>query len=164
MEYVYAITFASIPTLIFHVVQVVRKKRREASIALLKKKVWKVFSIYIRSRDKDFRDQVKCFTCDRVDHWKTMDAGHYIPKSTGGAGLYFHEKNVHPQCTGCNRFRHGNLTQYALRLQQKYGNNILKELDAMRGQVWQKRELERLLEYYTLRVKTLENISVSQIV
>jgi hypothetical protein len=134
----------------------IKKKRREQTIAALKVKVWKVFSIYIRTREKTFQDTVSCFTCDRVDHWKTFDAGHYIPKSTGGAALYFHEKNVHPQCTGCNRFRHGNLTQYALRLQNRYGNKILTELDTLRGQPWSRKELERLLVYYTAKVKQIQ--------
>ena len=83
-----------------------------------------------------------------------MDAGHYIPKSVGGSALYFHEKNVHPQCTGCNRFRHGHLTQYALRLQQKYGPGILQELDKLRGQPFVKSELEALIKLYTEKIKT----------
>lgn len=136
-------------------VRYVVKKRKAETISKLKAKVWTVFSIYIRSRDKDFRDNVACFTCDRVDHYRTFDAGHYIPKSTGGAALYFHEKNVHPQCTGCNRFRHGNLTQYALRLQKKYGTGILVELDKLRGQQWNRKELERLLAHYTNLIKTI---------
>jgi hypothetical protein len=147
-----ALLFASIPTLTLLLIQMVRyvvKKRKAQTISDLKAKVWKVFSIYIRSKDKDFRDNIPCFTCDRVDHWRSFDAGHYIPKSTGGAALYFHEKNVHPQCTGCNRFRHGNLTVYALRLQQKYGTGVLEELHKLRGQQWNRKELERLLAHYT---------------
>lgn len=154
-----AVIFSTIFTLLIslpYFVILKRKKKKEAeTIAQLKKKLWKVFSIYIRTREKTFQDTVSCFTCDRADHWKTFDAGHYIPKSTGGAALYFNERNVHPQCTGCNRFRHGNLTAYALRLQTKYGTEILKELDALRGQPWDKRELERLLAYYTARVKNV---------
>lgn len=134
-------------------VLVVRKKRKEATISKLKAKVWKIFSQYTRSRYADFRDNVACFTCDRVDHWKSMDAGHYIPKSTGGAALYFHEKNVHPQCTACNRFRHGNLTQYALKLRSTYGDTILEELNALRGKSWDRRELERLMEYYNAKMR-----------
>jgi hypothetical protein len=156
MEAIYAISFASIPTLIFHVVKVIRKKRKEATISALKAKVWKVFSLYVRSKDRDFQDCITCFTCDRRDHFRTFDAGHFIPKSTGGAALYFYERNVHPQCTGCNRFRHGNLSVYALRLQQRYGPTILEELHALRGQQWNKKELERLLAHYTLKLKNLD--------
>jgi hypothetical protein len=149
--------FALLFTLIIHpivlLVKTVIKKKKEKTLSKLKADVWKVFSIYVRSKDKSFQDTVQCFTCDRTDHWKTMDAGHYIPKSTGGAGLYFHEKNVHPQCTGCNRFRHGNLTVYALRLQQKYGSEVLEELHSLRGQSWSKRELERLLIHYKDKIR-----------
>jgi Bacteriophage Lambda NinG protein len=92
-------------------------------VAKLKKDLWKVFSMYIRQRDKGV-----CFTCGKRDEWKNMDAGHYIPKSVGGSNLYFHEKNVHAQCTACNRFRHGNLHEYSIRLQEKYGPGILQVL------------------------------------
>ncbi len=62
-----------------------------------------------------------------------MDAGHYIASSISLA-LRFDERNVHPQCTACNRFRHGNMAQYALELQKKYGPDILEELDYFRKQ------------------------------
>lgn len=61
-----------------------------------------------------------------------MHAGHYIPKSLG-LSIYFEERNVHPQCAGCNTFRHGNLTAYALALKKKYGEGILEELDALKN-------------------------------
>lgn len=150
-----AIVFASILTTLTFLVALAVKKKKQKTISKLKELVWKQFSIYIRSKDADFQDNISCFTCDRRDHWRTFDAGHWIPKSTGGAALYFHEKNVNPQCTGCNRFRHGNLTVYAVRLQQKYGPRILTELDKLRGQQWDRRELERLLTLYTQKVKAL---------
>lgn len=61
-----------------------------------------------------------------------MDAGHFIPGSTCGKGLFFSERNVFSQCTGCNRFRHGNGNQYALALTRKFGEGVLEELDAIR--------------------------------
>jgi hypothetical protein len=155
----FSILFTLISSPFVYMIQTVVKKRLEKkkaiTIAKLKEKVWKVFSIYVRSKGKDFQDNISCFTCDRRDHWRSYDAGHYIPKSTGGAGLYFNERNVHPQCTGCNRFRHGNLDIYAIRLRQKYGEGVLEELHALRGQPWDKRELERLLAYYTEKIKHL---------
>lgn len=122
-----------------------KTKTKYKPVAKLKKDLWKQFSMYIRQRDKGV-----CFTCGKRDEWKNTDAGHYIPKSVGGANLYFNEKNVHAQCTGCNRFRHGNLSQYALRLQEKYGPNILIWLEAYRkgAAKYDSRELTLLINHY----------------
>jgi hypothetical protein len=97
----------------------------------LKKKLWKVFSEYIRRRDADENGMVKCFTCSKVDHWKNLQAGHYVPQSIA-LSLVFHEKNVHVQCGGCNLFRNGNPTVYAVELRKRYGENILEELQSHR--------------------------------
>ncbi len=94
-----------------------------------KKFLWRVFSKYIRQRDGGI-----CITCGKKDDWKKMDAGHYIPR-TAGLSIYFEEKNVHCQCTTCNRWKHGDLTKYALRLREKYGENILDELDQQRRKI-----------------------------
>lgn len=93
-----------------------------------KHKAWSVFSRAIRKRDADENGMVACFTCGAVKHFTELDCGHYIPKSISLA-LRFDERNNHPQCVGCNQFRHGNLTQYALALKRKYGESILEELD-----------------------------------
>lgn len=118
---------------------------RQRSVPVLKKKLWVVFSRFIRQRDKGI-----CFTCGKRDDWRNTDAGHYIPKSVGGINLYFDEQNVHCQCTGCNRFRHGNLHEYALRLQEKYGANILQRLQYRRQNTkpWTVGEYEFLIGYY----------------
>lgn len=103
-----------------------KKKNRSKKHA-----AWDAFSKFIRKVDADENGMVKCFSCRKVAHWKEMDAGHYIPKSISLA-LRFYVKNVNVQCTACNRFRHGNLTEYALALKKKYGDGILEELDEIR--------------------------------
>lgn len=101
-----------------------RKKRKGTS----KHKAWAVFSKYIRQRDADENGMAACISCGTVKHYSEGDCGHYIPKSVSLA-LRFDERNNNFQCVGCNQFRHGNLTQYALALKRKYGENILEELD-----------------------------------
>lgn len=100
-----------------------RKKSRSKKHA-----AWDAFSKHVRSSYADENGMIKCFTCPSIKHFTEMDAGHYIAASLSLI-LRFDERNVHPQCTGCNRFRHGNLSQYALALKIKYGENILEELD-----------------------------------
>lgn len=85
-----------------------------------------------------------------------MDAGHYHPR-TNGLAVFFDERNVHPQCTGCNRFRHGNLTSYAVSLRKKYGGVILEELDALRQTIRKISAVEycELIETYQEKLKKL---------
>jgi hypothetical protein len=109
-----------------------KKQARKQSLLALNNKLWDLFSRYIRCKDADENGLVKCFTCGSVKSWKELDAGHYIAKSIS-LSLRFDERNVHPQCTGCNRFRHGNLTQYALALKKVYGPDILEELDEFKA-------------------------------
>lgn len=128
----------------------VKTKTKYQSVATLKRKLWKEFSLYIRRREADADGCTRCFTCGVRKHYTELDAGHYIPKSVGGANLYFSEHNVHAQCTACNRFRHGNLHVYALRLQEKYGDGILQRLEAYRkGAVkYNSAELTLLIKHY----------------
>jgi hypothetical protein len=85
-----------------------------------------------------------------------MDAGHYVPK-TSGLSLYFDERNVNAQCVGCNRYRHGNLSQYALGLVDKYGKNILNELEETRLQMrkYSSKEYMVLYDHYREQYLTL---------
>lgn len=129
---------------------------KKPSHATLKKNLWKTFSEWIRRRDADWQGYASCCTCGKRMKWQELDAGHYNPK-TDGLAMYFEEKNVHPQCTGCNRFRHGNLGKYALYLRKRYGDQILEELDWKSRQKTKITELdyERLIKYYKNKLKNL---------
>ena len=62
----------------------------------------------------------------------------------------FMKKNVHPQCTACNRFRRGNLTAYAIALRKRYGESILEELDELKHKSvkYSRSDYEELIEKY----------------
>ncbi len=77
-------------------------------------KAWKLFSLYIRKRDKGI-----CFTCGKYGDIKTTQAGHFIHGKT--TPVYFDEKNVHCQCIKCNYFLDGNRDEYLRKIQMKYG-------------------------------------------
>ena len=116
--------------------------------AQYKKILWRVFSEYIRKRDKGV-----CITCGKRSDWRNCDAGHYIPKSVCGIELCFHPQNVHAQCRACNYYRRGNLSLYALALQNKYGKNILERLEAQRklsrGAKWSVKDFEEKIKKYS---------------
>lgn len=115
----------------------------------LKKKLWKLFSEYIRKRDADEQGMVKCFTCTRVSHWKEMQAGHFVAQSLG-LWTVFVENNVHAQCAPCNLYKRGNPSVYALELVKRYGPDILGELQLLRKENYKinRAEYEELIKKY----------------
>lgn len=92
----------------------------------LEKKLWKIFSEYIRRSHANEFGVVKCFTCETTGHWKEFDAGHFIKVSF--KGLKFNENNVKPQCTKCNRFLGGNEGEFAYRLNNEIQEGLADEL------------------------------------
>ena len=115
-----------------------------------KKKIDKIFSTYIRQRD----DGV-CFTCGIKKPWKEMQAGHYIPRSHNMTR--YDERNVNCQCMPCNVWKHGAMDVYALKLQMKFGDDILKELSTLKHQIKQftTKELGEMLVFYREKLETL---------
>ncbi len=118
------------------------RKKSKARISVLKRKLWEVFSKYIRQRDNYI-----CFTCGRKGEGSGIHAGHFIPKSVGGIALYFHEENVHAQCYNCNINLGGNQYVYG----EKLGKKKVEELRRIQQQITKVDELWYLcqIEIYT---------------
>jgi hypothetical protein len=137
--------------------------KKKKSIASLDKKLWEVFSEYIRRRDaKKFEamgyapDRVKCVTCDFVGHWKyDMDAGHFMSRKH--LGTKFDEKNVNSQCGGCNKFGQGMQVVYARVIDKMYGKGTAEWLEEKsRGMCkLMSFEYEEKIEYYKQKLKDL---------
>lgn len=113
----------------------------------LKNKLWKVFSEYIRKRDKNI-----CFTCGRKCDDKGYHAGHFISKSVGGLALYFNEENVRGQCFHCNINLGGN--QYVFG--EKLGKKTVAKLRKLQNTVTKDFDFEGKIEYYKEALKVLE--------
>ena len=69
------------------------------------------------------RDSFRCFTCDAILDKYTSQAGHFKHNR-----LDFDEINVNCQCVKCNKWKHGNLGEYAIRLIKKYGIEVVDDL------------------------------------
>jgi hypothetical protein len=116
-------------------------KIKHKNIKTLKKKLWKIFSEYVRKKENGV-----CFTCGVRKDYKEMNAGHYIHKDC----LDFDERNVHCQCPRCNLYLSGNLGVYAEKMIDKYGRT---EVAILRNQSqvikkWTVDELESLIQTY----------------
>lgn len=125
-----------------------RTKLRKTSarpLSKLKREAWRVFSLWIRERDK-----YVCVTCGKSGKGSFMHAGHFISRKHNAT--MFDERNVSAQCMNCNLWGYGNMGVYALKIQEKYGAEIIKELTEKSQTIhkFTERELEDIIKKYTL--------------
>lgn len=115
-----------------------KKKKRLKSLSTLKAKAVKTFNKWIVARDK-----WTCFTCGKLGN----EAGHFKH-----GRLDFDEMNLNCQCTHCNRWLHGNLGEYAIRLIKKYGQKKVDDLVLRSNQVkkYTREELEEIITKYKM--------------
>ena len=123
----------------------VKKLFQKKSIPKLVKELDRVFSLWIRNREQ------KCFTCGSD---KNLQCGHYISRRI--YALRWDEQNCQTQCLRCNVLMHGNMPTFALKLQQKYGKDILEKLDQKKNNKFKLEgfELELLIRTYGMWIKT----------
>jgi len=137
--------------------KIIIKKKKRVTVSSMKRKVWDVFSKYIRTRDclrtTGCKDWGLCITCDKRYHFKLLQAGHFIA-GRHNAGL-FAEKGVHAQCYNCNINLKGNTLEYRRRIVKLYGEEADVELEeeAHQTKSFTVDELQSLLEHYQKEVK-----------
>jgi hypothetical protein len=91
------------------------KRPKQASVASLKKKAWKLLSQCIRQEQAiNNGGDCKCYTCDSWDHAKSMQAGHAIGGRNGAVLL--DEEIIRPQCVRCNIMLRGNYSAFVPKL------------------------------------------------
>jgi hypothetical protein len=109
-----------------------------------------IFSQYIRLRYSK-NEISECVTCGKQDHWKKLQAGHFVSRKH--YATRWDEDNVQVQCSGCNVFRYGE--QY---LFSKYlGSELSEELliKSRKIQKFSDNELLEMIELYTEKVNNL---------
>lgn len=109
-----------------------------------------IFSQYIRLRYSK-NEISECVTCGKQDHWKKLQAGHFVSRKH--YATRWDEDNVQVQCSGCNVFRYGE--QY---LFSKYLGVDLSEELLIRSRKIQKftdNELLDMIELYNKKVNNL---------
>ncbi len=99
---------------------------KKQTVTQLKKKLDKVFSEYIRTRDMDSDGQATCFTCGVKKPWKQMHAGHFQSRSK--LNTRFNPVNVQPQCPRCNLWSQGEQYQFGINLDKRYGKGTSERL------------------------------------
>lgn len=135
------------------------KKVPKLPIALnktkLHKKLWPLFSKYIRERDN-----YTCITCGKKTY--PAQAGHYRTGATCKKYLYYDERNVHCQCYHCNINLSGNWYEYQRRMWATYGKEIDHEFDLQNQKDTREFPYEELIHKYSLLLEEKTHTDVLQ--
>lgn len=118
-------------------------------------KAWKLWSKYIRTNGGTVVEYNRCYTCLKQYPWKELDAGHFFhtSKKKGEVRRWvidYDERNIHPQCTRCNRYYHGSGQLYSSRLIEQYGDGIIQELHRIyqENKELSNEELQKIISKY----------------
>lgn len=134
------------------------KPKKIKSISQLKKKAWKVVSLFVRKRDSNEQGYGHCCTCGRLIHYTQGDAGHFLSGRMNG--ILFDVRGIHLQCKPCNGgFRNQKFSRddvainYRAFMKVNYGEDVIKDLERLQRTVkqWKVGELEEIIKKYTLK-------------
>jgi len=127
------------------------KKKKQKTVAQLKKECQILFNAYIRKRD----ESRPCISCSRN---RPLQAGHYWAVKMYD-NLRFNEDNCHGECAGCNCFDVCHLISYTENLKERIGIERYRALCdeaaeyKRNGHKWTRSELQEKIEYYKEKLK-----------
>lgn len=133
-----------------------KKKRPRSDWQKLRDKLDRIFSKYIRLRDRIDSEHSRCISCGKIVHWKSLDNGHFIGRQF--LSLRWNEKNCNAQCKYCNNFKEGNKYEYGKALDKKYGAGTADKLEIIKSQKrpYNNVEMQELIKHYEKLVKEME--------
>ena len=110
------------------------------------------FSRYIRLKNADKTGYCTCVTCNRDYHYKNIQAGHFMSRKN--YSTRWDERNVYPQCYGCNVMQQGKQYEFSLFL----GKEVSDELLYLSKRIvkFSDIELTEMKKYYENLVQVLE--------
>lgn len=129
---------------------------KKKTITSQKKKLDRIFSEYIRKRDADEWGDCACITCKKRVHWKGIHAGHFMSRKD--LATRYDEKNVHSQCPGCNTFNNGRQYEYAIEVDERYGEGTADELlrKSKTTVKWSVQDYEKMIQWYQRKLKDMK--------
>jgi len=135
------------------------KNKKSKSYGILKRKLDKVFSIYIRQKDAGAYGQAICVSCGAVARWQSMHCGHFIPRHYLAAR--WNILNCFVQCPGCNLFKRGNYPGFASFLNRTYGPERIEDLMLLKRESvkYRQSDIQTMINEYTEKLKELPSHS-----
>lgn len=131
------------------------KEKKPKKLSYYRKKAWKQFSIYVRTRDSDNNGYCKCCTCEAIDEIRYFQAGHFVAGRNNS--ILFREDNCHAQDVGCNMFGGGRPAIYYQFMLKNYGIEVINELQALswREVIYKQHDYEEIEAKYKQKIKEL---------
>ncbi len=116
-----------------------------------KRHAWTEFSKYIRTRDSKGGLYALCCTCGKsypAFGVGCMQAGHYVAGRTNA--ILFEENGCHAQCYNCNINLKGNILNYRVFMDKKYGPVERERIEQLRFELrkYSPAELEAIRDKY----------------
>lgn len=109
-----------------------------------------IFSQYIRLSNS-IDGFCTCVTCGRVYEWKKIQAGHFMSRQH--YSVRWDERNVKPQCYGCNVMQQGRQYEFSKYLGQELSNELY--LLSKQTRKFTENELEEMIQEYKSRLIVL---------
>ncbi len=128
----------------------------EQSLSWLKINIRTVCHDYIKLRDKG----LPCVSCGSP--WTSDHQAGHLYKAELFSMLKYDERNIHNQCKKCNIFDNGNESMYHAAILSRISIDDYDELKRIASQEkqtnfkWDRQELEKIRNYYKLKIKQLE--------
>ncbi|QDP58901.1 MAG: putative protein ninG [Prokaryotic dsDNA virus sp.] len=128
---------------------------RKPSRKNLIKKLDNTFSQWIRLRYNK-NEIAECVTCGKKDHWKKLQAGHFVGRKH--YSTRWDQINVQVQCMGCNVFRYGEQYKFGLFINRTYGDGTTDELFKKSREIvkYMDEEIKDMINYYSELVEELK--------
>ena len=123
-------------------------KKKKSTVAQEVEKAAKLLQRLVRLKASDDNGYCQCVTCDKIDHYKNMQGGHFIPRGRTIFKLY--EPNIQVQCPSCNLWGMKQ-AHYVLRYRQwmvdYYGERRVKAMERLAWRASPKFNREEVIQF-----------------
>ena len=123
-------------------------KRKKTTVAQEVEKAAKLLQRLVRLKASDDNGYCQCVTCGKIDHYKAMQGGHFIPRGRTVFKLY--EPNIQVQCPSCNLWGMKQ-AHYVLRYRQwmvdTYGECRVKAMERLAWRASPKFYREEVIQF-----------------
>ena len=134
----------------------VKYRSQKVPIQKLKNSLLRTIQKYCRLRDTGENWYWRCISCPKIRHWKWADWWHFISRAVNSTA--FDERNINLQCKECNWFKNWNTKAYRLWMIEKYGIEVVQEIEQKAGEIFQldREWMWEQLNIYKEKVRVLE--------
>ena len=123
-------------------------KRKKSTVAQEVEKAAKLLQRLVRLKASDDNGYCTCVTCGKVDHYKNMQGGHFMPRGRTVFKLF--EENIHPQCPHCNCWgmkQAHYVLKYREYMVDTYGERRIKAMERLAWRASPKFERDDVLQF-----------------